>query len=96
MEKEADGLTFEMGSLKINLPKKRGLSMYYSGKARSFTCMADAQSLEDLKKQEHPREPKRRKLQCTSSDRQQGMQVPTMPCRRVSSSTHCTTPCVGA
>ncbi|KAJ4716571.1 Oxidative stress 3 [Melia azedarach] len=52
-----------MASLQANLPQnssKRGLSRYYSGKARSFTCMGDVHCLEDLKKQEHPDAKKRK------------------------------------
>ncbi|KAI5592221.1 hypothetical protein BDE02_04G137300 [Populus trichocarpa] len=49
-----------MDALRANLPQKRGLSRYYSGKARSFTCIADVRCLEDLKKPERP-DPKKRK-----------------------------------
>ncbi|KAL9685087.1 hypothetical protein QQ045_022534 [Rhodiola kirilowii] len=60
MEKEADLVTdLGMDSLRVSLPKKRGLSRYYSGKARSFSSLADAHCLEDLKKIEP--EAKRRK-----------------------------------
>nr|XP_048336332.1 protein OXIDATIVE STRESS 3 LIKE 2-like [Ziziphus jujuba var. spinosa] len=82
--------TFDMGSLRTNLPLKRGLSRYYSGKSRSFTCMADVHCLEDLKKPEHPDAKKRKKY----SDRKD-MRVPPYPCRRVSSSTQCAPPYVG-
>ncbi|XP_059647647.1 protein OXIDATIVE STRESS 3-like isoform X2 [Cornus florida] len=92
MEKEIENMrTFDMGTLMTNLPRKRGLSRYYAGKSRSFTCMADVRCLEDLKKQEHPDAKKRKKKH---SDRQ-SMQVPPLPCRRVSSSTQCATPIVG-
>ncbi|KAF3435745.1 hypothetical protein FNV43_RR22837 [Rhamnella rubrinervis] len=92
MDTEADKAmrTFDMGSLRTNLPLKRGLSRYYSGKSRSFTCMADVHCLEDLKKPEHPDAKKRKK----HSDRKD-IRVPHYPCRRVSSSTQCTTPYVG-
>ncbi|TXG64603.1 hypothetical protein EZV62_011597 [Acer yangbiense] len=69
---------------------RRGLSRYYSGKARSFTCMADARSVEDLKKQEHPDAKKRKKY---SLNKRQ-VQVPPHPCRRVSSTNHFSTPYV--
>ncbi|KAA8536074.1 hypothetical protein F0562_028552 [Nyssa sinensis] len=94
MEKESDNMrTFDMGALRINLPQnRRGLSRYYSGKARSFACIGDVRCLEDLKKQEHPDAKKRKKL----SDRQGlQVQVPPSPCRRVSSSTQCATPILG-
>ncbi|XP_042979239.1 uncharacterized protein LOC122309714 isoform X2 [Carya illinoinensis] len=79
--------TFDMDALKTNLPQKRGLSRYYSGKSRTFTCMADVRCLEDLKKPEHPEAKKRKKY----SERKD---IHLSPCRRVSSSTQCATPCV--
>ncbi|KAJ0010049.1 hypothetical protein Pint_34757 [Pistacia integerrima] len=82
---------FDMGSLQTSLPKKRGLSRYYSGKARSFTCMADVRSVEDLKKQEKP-DAKKRKVKYLN--RNDDVQNPQYPCRRVSSSTHFATPYV--
>ncbi|XP_057966171.1 protein OXIDATIVE STRESS 3 LIKE 1-like [Malania oleifera] len=92
MEKETESTkAFDMGALRTNLPQKRGLSRYYSGKARSFTCITDAQCLEDLKKRENPEAKKRKKV----LDMQE-MQIPPYPCRRVSSTTQCATPCVGA
>ncbi|KAK2665391.1 hypothetical protein Ddye_003965 [Dipteronia dyeriana] len=92
MENQAEMTsTFDMGSMRTNLPQnRRGLSRYYSGKARSFTCMADARSIEDLKKQEHPDAKKRKKY---SLNRRQ-VQVPPYPCRRVSSTNHFSTPYV--
>ncbi|KAB1207319.1 hypothetical protein CJ030_MR7G011640 [Morella rubra] len=92
MEKDTDNTrTFDMDALRTNLPQnRRGLSRYYSGKSRTFTCMADVRCLEDLKKQEHP-DPKKRKKH---SDRK-GTQPTPHPCRRVSSSTQCATPYVG-
>ncbi|CAL5329045.1 hypothetical protein ACSBR1_020035 [Camellia fascicularis] len=91
MEKGTGNMrTFDMDTLKTNLPQnKRGLSRYYSGKARSFACiMAEVRCLEDLKKQEHAKKRKKH------SDRQ-GMQVPPLSCRRVASSTQCASPIVG-
>ncbi|KAF5448867.1 hypothetical protein F2P56_029364 [Juglans regia] len=79
--------TFDMDALKTNLPQKRGLSRYYSGKSRTFTCMADVRCLEDLKKPEHPEAKKRKKY----SERKD---INHSPCRRVSSSTQCATPYV--
>ncbi|KAI4298302.1 hypothetical protein L6164_031879 [Bauhinia variegata] len=88
MEQEINDLIFNMGSLGSN---KRGLSRYYSGKARSFTCLADARCVEDLKK--HPDAKKRKKH---SDRRDLYNNIPTYPCRRISSTTHCASPCVGA
>ncbi|GFZ14439.1 hypothetical protein Acr_24g0006290 [Actinidia rufa] len=80
MEKETDNLrNFNMDALQTNLPqKKRGLSRYYPGKARSFVCMAEVRYLEDLKKQEHSKKRKKH------SERQ-GMPVPPLSCSRLSS-----------
>ncbi|KAF9676051.1 hypothetical protein SADUNF_Sadunf09G0098300 [Salix dunnii] len=91
MENQTEQVTFDMDALRANLPqKRRGLSRYYSGKARSFTCIADVRCLEDLKKPECPDSKKKQKY----SDRN-GLHVPPYPCRRVSSSTQCLSPCVG-
>uniref|UniRef100_A0A7N0T260 Uncharacterized protein n=1 Tax=Kalanchoe fedtschenkoi TaxID=63787 RepID=A0A7N0T260_KALFE len=73
-------MAFNMDSLRNNLPQKRGLSRYYSGKARSFTCLADAHCVEDLKKQEHSE--KRKKYS-------QRLDIPAYPCRRVASTNQC-------
>ncbi|RRT46780.1 hypothetical protein B296_00045076 [Ensete ventricosum] len=52
---------FDMGSLRTHLPiKRKGLSKYFSGQSKSFTCLADAKRVEDLKKTDVP-ESKRRK-----------------------------------
>ncbi|KAL5563066.1 hypothetical protein UlMin_032813 [Ulmus minor] len=95
MDTESDNMrTFDMGNLKTNLPmNRRGLSRYYSGKSRSFTCMSDVHCLEDLKKPENPDAKKRKKY----SDRKElhVNVVPTYPCRRVSSTNQCATPFVG-
>ncbi|KAB2635576.1 hypothetical protein D8674_026110 [Pyrus ussuriensis x Pyrus communis] len=85
---------FDMGALRTGLPQnRRGLSRYYSGKSRSFTCMADVRSVEDLKKPENPDAKKRKK----HSERKNFPvpAYPPYPCRRVSSTTQCTAPCVG-
>ncbi|CAL2278557.1 unnamed protein product [Prunus armeniaca] len=93
---EGDNMrAFDMGTLRTSLPQNRrsGLSRYYSGKSRSFTCMDDVRSVEDLKKPEHPDAKKRKK----HSERK-NFPVPTYPpypCRRVSSTTQCAAPCVG-
>ncbi|KAF7127538.1 hypothetical protein RHSIM_Rhsim11G0180600 [Rhododendron simsii] len=81
MEKETERnmRSFDMDMQKTDLTQNwRGLSRYYSGKARSFVCMAEVRCVEDLKKQEHPQSQKRKK----HSERL----VPPLPCRRVSSS----------
>ncbi|KAJ6707915.1 hypothetical protein OIU85_028211 [Salix viminalis] len=62
MENQAEEVTFDMDALRANLPQKKGLSRYYSGKSRSFTRMADVQCLEDLKKPERPGPKKRKKF----------------------------------
>ncbi|KAB2634655.1 hypothetical protein D8674_038130 [Pyrus ussuriensis x Pyrus communis] len=83
---------FDMGALETGLPQK-GLSRYYSGKSRSFTCMADVRSVEDLKKTGKSRCKKGKK----HSERKNFPvpAYPPYPCRRVSSTTQCTAPCVG-
>ncbi|MED6204324.1 hypothetical protein PIB30_008141 [Stylosanthes scabra] len=90
MDQEMDTLIFNMGSLGTTFPqKKRGLSRYYSGKSRSFTCIADVHSVEDLKKPEHPDAKKRKKHS------QAHLNLPPYyPCRRAPSCTQLTTPYV--
>ncbi|OMO75589.1 hypothetical protein COLO4_25993 [Corchorus olitorius] len=90
MENQTEMGAFDMGALRSNLPQKRGLSRYYSGKSRSFTCIADVRCVEDLKKQEHPEAKKRKKY----SNKEMPV-YPPYPCRRVSSYTHCAAPCIG-
>ncbi|KAI5577337.1 hypothetical protein BDE02_09G105800 [Populus trichocarpa] len=91
MENQTEQVPFDMDALRANLPQKRGgLSRYYSGKARSFTCIADVRCLEDLKKPERP-DPKKRQKYSDGN----GLHVPPYPCRRVSSSTQCISPFVG-
>ncbi|CAH8273796.1 unnamed protein product [Arabidopsis lyrata] len=102
------GLAFDMGELRNNLPKKRGLSRYYSGKARSFICISDVKCLEDLKKptqtfdddddDEAYKKRKKKNKQSSSSSFSaainSNVNFSNYPCRRVSSSTHCSSPCV--
>ncbi|KAA8546007.1 hypothetical protein F0562_020542 [Nyssa sinensis] len=92
MEKQTDNMRiFDMGALRTNLPQnRRGLSRYYSGKSRSFVCMADVHCLEDLKKEENPDAKKRKK----QSDRK-GMHIQPFSCRRISSSSQFATPVLG-
>ncbi|KAL0726287.1 hypothetical protein Bca4012_022380 [Brassica carinata] len=109
MENISELVAFDMGGLRNNLPKKRGLSRYYSGKARSYVCISDVKCLEDLKKPTHPLEDddeddvykKRKKNRQSSSSSfsaavNSNVNYQNYPCRRVSSSTHCSSPCVGA
>ncbi|KAL1190262.1 Protein OXIDATIVE STRESS 3 [Cardamine amara subsp. amara] len=101
------GLAFDMGELRNNLPKKRGLSRYYSEKARSFVCISDVKCLEDLKKptqrfddDDACKKRKKKTKQSSSSSFSAAVNsnvtLSNYPCRRVSSSTHCSSPCVGA
>jgi hypothetical protein len=86
----------------------RGLSRYYSGKARSFICISDVKCLEDLKKptqtfdddddDEAYKKRKKKNKQSSSSSFSaainSNVNFSNYPCRRVSSSTHCSSPCV--
>lgn len=45
-----NGPLYELSELMNNLPIKRGLSMFYQGKAQSFSSLARVQSIEDLPK----------------------------------------------
>ncbi|CAN7108127.1 unnamed protein product [Brassica rapa subsp. narinosa] len=113
MENISELVAFDMGGLRNNLPRKRGLSRYYSGKARSYACISDVKCLEDLKKPTHPldddddededdayKKRKKKNRQSSSSSFSaavnSNVNYQNYPCRRVSSSTHCSTPCVGA
>lgn len=49
-----------MYSLEEALPRKRGLSGFFAGKSRSFSCLADVTSVEDLVKPENPYSKKRK------------------------------------
>ncbi|KAE9613995.1 hypothetical protein Lal_00016531 [Lupinus albus] len=51
---QSNGPLYELSELMNNLPFKRGLSMFYQGKAQSFTSLARVQSIEDLPKKEKP------------------------------------------
>ncbi|XP_054787685.1 protein OXIDATIVE STRESS 3-like [Prosopis cineraria] len=44
------GPLYELSQLMNHLPIKRGLSMFYEGKAQSFTSLATVESIEDLPK----------------------------------------------
>ncbi|KFK30494.1 hypothetical protein AALP_AA7G268800 [Arabis alpina] len=112
MENISELMTFDMGELRTNLPKKRGLSRYYSGKARSYACISDVKCLEDLMKPIQAldddddddyayKKRKKKNRQSSSSSfsatvNSTNVNLPHYPCRRVASSTHCSSPCVGA
>lgn len=51
---EADGPLYQMESLRVHLPFKRGLSKFFSGKSQSFTSLADVKTSDDLAKPESP------------------------------------------
>ncbi|KAK7399001.1 hypothetical protein VNO78_10176 [Psophocarpus tetragonolobus] len=48
----SNGPLFELSELMNQLPIKRGLSMFYQGKAQSFSSLASVESIEDLPKKE--------------------------------------------
>ncbi|XP_014505827.1 uncharacterized protein LOC106765654 [Vigna radiata var. radiata] len=50
----SNGPLFELSELMNQLPIKRGLSMFYQGKAQSFSSLASVESIEDLVKKERP------------------------------------------
>ncbi|XP_027359394.1 uncharacterized protein LOC113868040 [Abrus precatorius] len=50
----SNGPLYELSNLMNHLPIKRGLSMFYQGKAQSFTSLARVQSIEDLPKKDTP------------------------------------------
>ncbi|KAI4350781.1 hypothetical protein L6164_005197 [Bauhinia variegata] len=50
----SNGPLYELSELMTQLPIKRGLSMFYQGKAQSFTSLARVQSIEDLPKKTKP------------------------------------------
>lgn len=89
----------------------RGLSRFYSGKARSYVCIFDVKCLEDLKKptqlldidddddDAYTKRKKKNKQSSSSSFSaavNSNVNYQNYPCRRVSSSTHCSSPCVSA
>eukprot|EP00850_Spirogloea_muscicola_P025646 SM003807S14279 [mRNA] locus=s3807:4:1340:+ [translate_table: standard] len=40
-------------SPRLSLPRRRGLSSYFGGKSKSFSCLAEVRTLRDLAKPEH-------------------------------------------
>ncbi|XVF67761.1 hypothetical protein PTKIN_Ptkin10aG0148100 [Pterospermum kingtungense] len=92
MDNQSEMRAFDMGALRSNLPQnRRGLSRYYTGKARSFACIADVRCVEDLKKQEHGDAKKRMKY----SKMKEMQHYTPYPCRGVSSTNHCASPRIG-
>ncbi|KAJ3686430.1 hypothetical protein LUZ61_015594 [Rhynchospora tenuis] len=51
-ELESNGPLYELSSLLTQLPFRRGLSKFYTGKSQSFTSLSDATNVEDLAKKE--------------------------------------------
>ncbi|KAF8727325.1 hypothetical protein HU200_018927 [Digitaria exilis] len=45
---------YDMTSMMLQLPAKKGLSRYYEGKSQSFACMSEVRCLEDLRKKDDP------------------------------------------
>ncbi|KAG8501984.1 hypothetical protein CXB51_000231 [Gossypium anomalum] len=95
MENQSEKRHFDMGSLRNNLPQKRGLSMYYSGKSQSFACILDVRNVEDLKKHEHPKAKKRKKYPKTKEMHHHHHHYMPYPFQRVSSRAHCNSPYIG-
>nr|KYP61389.1 hypothetical protein KK1_015877 [Cajanus cajan] len=60
----SNGPLYEFSDLMNHLPIKRGLSMFYQGKAQSFTSLARVESIEDLPKKGTPY--KKRMKSCKS------------------------------
>lgn len=56
--------------------RRKGLSNYFSGKSRSFSCLGDAKCVDDLKKEEIPGAKKRKYL-----DRREDMRPSPLSCR---------------
>ncbi|KAK7358399.1 hypothetical protein VNO77_00326 [Canavalia gladiata] len=50
----SNGPLYELSELVNHLPLKRGLSMFYEGKAQSFSSLGRVQSIEDLPKKGRP------------------------------------------
>ncbi|XP_028790136.1 uncharacterized serine-rich protein C215.13 [Neltuma alba] len=51
---KSNGPLYELSQLMDHLPIKRGLSMFYEGKAQSFTSLATVESIGDLPKKATP------------------------------------------
>ncbi|KAF3333385.1 hypothetical protein FCM35_KLT01076 [Carex littledalei] len=49
-----NGPLYGLSSLIAQLPMRRGLSKFYTGKSQSFTSLSDAGSIDDLAKKETP------------------------------------------
>lgn len=62
VESKLKGPLDSMAELEDSLPIKRGLSNFFSGKSKSFTCLSDVASVKDLAKPENPYNKRRRNL----------------------------------
>lgn len=62
VESKLKGPLDSMAELEDCLPIKRGLSSFFSGKSKSFTCLADIASVKELAKTENPYNKRRRNL----------------------------------
>ncbi|KAF7819751.1 uncharacterized protein G2W53_025206 [Senna tora] len=62
----SNGPLFELSQLMTHLPIKRGLSMFYEGKAQSFSCLGRVKSLEDVPKKGKPYHHRKKMKSCKS------------------------------
>lgn len=62
VESKLKGPLDNMAELEDSLPIKRGLSNFFSGKSKSFTCLSDVASVKDLAKPDNPYNKRRRNL----------------------------------
>lgn len=62
VESKLKGPLDSMAELEDSLPIKRGLSNFFTGKSKSFTCLADVASVKELAKPENPYNKRRRNL----------------------------------
>lgn len=65
----SNGPLYELSELMNHLPLKRGLSMFYQGKAQSFGSLARVQSVEDLSKKLERPNYRNKKKSCKSFGR---------------------------
>ncbi|KAK7319938.1 hypothetical protein RJT34_04667 [Clitoria ternatea] len=63
---DSNGPLYELSELMNDLPIKRGLSLFYQGKAQSFSSLATVQSIEDFPKRERPHCRKKLMKSCKS------------------------------
>ncbi|KAH9324277.1 hypothetical protein KI387_004455 [Taxus chinensis] len=62
VESKLKGPLDSMAELENSLPIKRGLSNFFSGKSKSFTCLSDVTSVKELAKPENPYNKRHRNL----------------------------------